>query len=94
MRDPMALAGWTRHGAWVRIEEGTGKAGASLPLDRTALSVALGRDNTVHLALTDRAAAGRVSTLLARLNHYLGHDGVIAAGPRSEGPAAQRASEP
>ena len=75
-------------------KEGTGEAGASLPLDRAALSVALGRDNTVHLALTDRAAAGRISTLLARLNHYLGHEGVNAGGPRGEGPAAQRASEP
>lgn len=80
-------------------EEGSGMAGESLPLDRAALSVALGRDNTVHLALTDRAAAGRVSTLLARLNHYLGHDGGRASGPGdagldSRGPAGQRASEP
>ena len=80
-------------------KEGSGMAGESLPLDRAGLSVALGRDNTVHLALTDRAAAGRVSTLLARLNHYLGHDGATADGPgnaglESGGPAAQRASEP
>ncbi|GGD69652.1 DUF448 domain-containing protein [Croceicoccus mobilis] len=69
-------------------KEGTGAAGDSLPLDRDALSVALGRDNVVHLALTDRAAAGRVTALLARLNRYLGHD------PGAEGPADQRASEP
>lgn len=80
-------------------KEGSGMAGESLPLDRAGLSVALGRDNTVHLALTDRAAAGRVSTLLARLNHYLGRDGATAGGPgnaglESGGPAAQRASEP
>jgi hypothetical protein len=80
-------------------KEGSGMAGESLPLDRAGLSVALGRDNTVHLALIDRAAAGRVSTLLARLNHYLGQDGATAddpgnAGLESGGPAAQRASEP
>ncbi len=53
-------------------EEGSGRHGITLPLDRTALSVALGRDNVVHLALTDRAAAERVAAALARLLHFLG----------------------
>jgi uncharacterized protein len=52
--------------------EGSGKAGIRLPLDRAALSVALGRDNVVHLALTDASAAQRVGTLLQRLSHFLG----------------------
>jgi len=52
--------------------EGTGLAGVRLPLDRAALSVALGRDNVVHLALTDSAAAERLNAVLARLVHYLG----------------------
>ncbi len=52
--------------------EGTGMKGMILPLDRAALSVALGRDNVVHLALINAAAAARVSGLLARLNHFLG----------------------
>ncbi|MXO75881.1 DUF448 domain-containing protein [Altererythrobacter aerius] len=52
--------------------EGTGKAGVALPLDRAALSVAMGRDNVVHMALADPAAAARVSNILARLMHYLG----------------------
>ena len=52
--------------------EGTGKAGVRLPLDRAALSVALGRDNVVHLALTDPAAAERVALPLERLLHFLG----------------------
>ncbi len=52
--------------------EGTGKAGVRLPLDRAALSVALGRDNVVHLALTDPAAAQRVAVPLERLLHFLG----------------------
>ena len=62
--------------AYVGMErEGTGMVGERLPLDRAALSVALGRDNVVHLALTDRAATERVSTLLARLLRFLGRGG-------------------
>jgi hypothetical protein len=52
--------------------EGTGLAGVRLPLDRAALSVALGRDNVVHLALADRASAERVAIPLRRLLHFLG----------------------
>jgi uncharacterized protein len=53
--------------------EGSGMAGLTLPLDRAALSVALGRENVVHLALTDTAAADRVAAPLKRLMHFLGH---------------------
>lgn len=52
--------------------EGSGLRGVTLPLDRAALSVALGRDNVVHLALTDAAAAERISAALQRLLHFLG----------------------
>ncbi|MBA3054851.1 MAG: DUF448 domain-containing protein [Sphingomonadales bacterium] len=52
--------------------EGTGLAGVRLPLDRAALSVALGRDNVVHLALTDSAAAERLAAVLKRLAHFTG----------------------
>lgn len=52
--------------------EGTGKGGLRLPLDRAALSVALGRDNVVHLALTDHGSAQRVTTPLQRLLNFLG----------------------
>ncbi|PKB13337.1 hypothetical protein B0I00_3375 [Novosphingobium kunmingense] len=52
--------------------EGTGMAGVTLPLDRTALSVALGRDNVVHLALTDSQAAQRLAVPLQRLLRFLG----------------------
>jgi predicted RNA-binding protein YlxR (DUF448 family) len=55
-----------------RDAEGTGLAGVRLPLDRAALSVALGRDNVVHLALADRASAERVAIPLRRLLHFLG----------------------
>ncbi len=59
--------------------EGSGKAGVTLPLDRAALSVALGRDNVVHLALTDAAAALRLGVPLQRLLHFMGPAG--ANGP-------------
>ena len=52
--------------------EGTGLAGQRLPLDRATLSVALGRDNVVHLALTDPGSAQRVTTPLQRLLNFLG----------------------
>jgi uncharacterized protein len=55
-----------------REEEGSGIRGMRLPLDRAALSVALGRENVVHLALTDSAAAERVAAPLQRLLHFLG----------------------
>ena len=52
--------------------EGSGKAGVTLPLDRAALSVALGRDNVVHLGVCDAGAAERVAAPLARLLRFLG----------------------
>ena len=55
-----------------RDEEGSGLQGFTLPLDRAALSVALGRENVVHLALTDREAAARLELPLRRLLRFLG----------------------
>ncbi|MCH7629154.1 MULTISPECIES: DUF448 domain-containing protein [Novosphingobium] len=52
--------------------EGTGMKGTILPLDRAALSVALGRDNVVHLGVTDAAAAERIAGPLRRLTRFLG----------------------
>ena len=54
-----------------RDVEGSGERGIVLPLDRAALSVALGRDNVVHMALNSGAAAGRVEGALTRLLKYL-----------------------
>ena len=71
-------------------EEGTGKAGVTLPLDRAALSVALGRDNVVHLALTDAAATARVAAPLGRLLHFLGREN--AEGVSFDGQAEQTAA--
>ena len=65
-----------------RDAEGTGLAGIRLPLDRAALSVALGRDNVVHLALADRASAERVATPLRRLLQFLGgREAAVTDGP-------------
>ncbi len=69
--------------------EGSGMAGDFLPLDRRALSVALGRDNVVHLALTDASSAQRVSVPLKRLQTFLG--AVSTADECGEG-VAQRAA--
>ena len=52
--------------------EGSGLSGIRLPLDRAALSVALGRDNVVHLALADEPSAERVAAPLKRLLTFLG----------------------
>jgi predicted RNA-binding protein YlxR (DUF448 family) len=60
--------------------EGTGLAGIRLPLDRAALSVALGRDNVVHLALADRASAERVAIPLRRMQTFLGGPVAVAGG--------------
>jgi predicted RNA-binding protein YlxR (DUF448 family) len=55
-----------------REAEGSGLGGTILPLDRAALSVALGRENVVHLALTDGNAARRIAAPLKRLLDYRG----------------------
>ncbi len=58
--------------------EGSGERGQVLPLDRDALSVALGRDNVVHLGVAghsgDRRAAERVLQAVSRLVHYAAND--------------------
>ena len=61
-------------------EEGSGKTGTALPLDRAALSVAMGRDNVVHMALADPAAAARVSLALSRLMHFIGAQALAGTG--------------
>lgn len=59
--------------------EGSGMQGMLLPLDRAALSVALGRENVVHLGVAghegDQRAADRVRHALARLIAFVQDDG-------------------
>lgn len=60
--------------------EGSGDRGIVLPVDRTRLSVALGRDNAVHVALTDHRAAARIDQFLGRLLHFKGEGAVPGPG--------------
>jgi predicted RNA-binding protein YlxR (DUF448 family) len=55
-------------------QEGTNLGGIRLPVDRNTLSVALGRDNVVHIAMIDARAGARVRSLLDRWQCYLGCD--------------------
>lgn len=52
--------------------EGSAMAGLVLPVDRGALSVAMGRENVVHIAVTDAGAAGRLRAALDRWQNYSG----------------------
>ena len=72
--------------------EGSGMAGTTLPLDRAALSVALGRENVVHLALTDHAATERIGAPLRRLLRFLGR--AEATGENNRLPGADRKVSP
>ena len=55
-----------------RDEEGGGLRGMVIPLARPILSVALGRENVVHIGLTDPGAARRLSEALDRWLHFIG----------------------
>jgi len=59
---------------------GGNERGVIFPLDRTILSMALGRENLVHAALTDPAAASRVSHALARWRAFNGPDRGLEGG--------------
>jgi predicted RNA-binding protein YlxR (DUF448 family) len=57
--------------------EGENLRGLALPIGRTILSLALGRENVVHVGLTDAQAARRVSEALDRWLHFIGPERVI-----------------
>jgi len=71
--------------AW-RVGGGEAR-GLVFPLPRTILSMALGRENVVHVALTDPAAARRVRHAIDRWQAFIdpdaGLDGADAVGPGS-----------
>jgi len=62
--------------------------GLIFPEPRTILSMALGRENVVHVALTDPAAAARVRHALARWRAFTGPD----RGPEGGEPALRTLS--
>jgi predicted RNA-binding protein YlxR (DUF448 family) len=67
---------------------GGGPQGVIFPEGRTILSMALGRENVVHVALTDPAAASRVTCALARWRAFTGPD----RGPEGGEPALRTGS--
>jgi len=78
-------------------EEGSGKSGIKLPVDRDAISAALGRQNAVHVALIDKKAAERVMHHLGRWLNFngcsnapqnSGTDAVAEQGGNSESPVS------
>ena len=70
--------------------EGSDLRGLALPVPRSILSLALGRENVVHIAVTDRAAAKRVGDALARWLHFIGPN----PAPTLCGTAPQASSTP
>ncbi len=69
--------------------EGTGEQGRGVvfPEGRAILSLALGRDNVVHVAIVDRAAAARVSHAIERWRAFIGREAGLAAAS-ADAPAA------
>ena len=62
--------------------------GMIFPEGRTILSMALGRENVVHAALTDPAAASRVRHALARWRAFTGPDRGLEGGEPASGPGS------
>ncbi len=75
--------------------EGSGMRGLAIPLARPILSMALGRENVVHIGITDPGAAGRLRTALDRWLHYIGSELVSAAcETASQGATALATGQP
>jgi predicted RNA-binding protein YlxR (DUF448 family) len=62
-----------------RETEGSGEQGLVFPAGRAILSLALGRENVVHVAIIDRAAAARVSHALGRWRAFIGREDELSA---------------
>jgi predicted RNA-binding protein YlxR (DUF448 family) len=61
-----------------RVGECSGQP-LAIPAERPILSLALGRQNVVHIALIDRAAAARVKHALGRWRAFIGPDAGLRA---------------
>jgi predicted RNA-binding protein YlxR (DUF448 family) len=72
--------------AW-RVGNGEPR-GVIFPEGRTILSLALGRENVVHVALTDPAAASRVRHALARWRAFTGPDRGLEGGEPASRPGS------
>jgi uncharacterized protein len=74
--------------------QGSAQAGLVLGVDRTILSKALGRENVVHIGVTDRAAAARVSSMLDRWHYFIGRGtGAVPCETASQGSQARGADQ-
>ena len=62
-----------------RETEGSGEQGLVFPAGRAILSLALGRENVVHVAIIDRAAAARVGHALDRWRAFIGREDELSA---------------
>jgi predicted RNA-binding protein YlxR (DUF448 family) len=69
--------------AW-RVGGGEGR-GLVFPEERTILSMALGRENVVHIALTDPAAARRVTHAIDRWLAFINPDAGLEGGSAAAG---------
>lgn len=69
--------------------EGSDTRGLVIPASRAILSMALGRENVVHIALVAPAAAARVSDALGRWRGFIGRNGgAEPCDAVSQGPSA------
>lgn len=68
--------------------DGAQRHGLVFPADRTILSLALGRQNVVHVAVLDRAAAERVQGLISRWAAFIGRDAALEAARAAIGVSA------
>jgi len=69
--------------------EGSGEEGVVIPVSRAILSMAVGRENVVHIALIAPAAAARVSHALGRWRSFIGlGDEREPCETSSQGPSA------
>ena len=64
--------------------EGSGRQGLVFPLGRAILSLALGRENVVHVAIVDRAGAARVRHAIDRWRAFIGRDAGLEADPDAD----------
>ncbi|WP_240325579.1 DUF448 domain-containing protein [Sphingomonas mesophila] len=67
--------------------------GLVFPADRTILSMALGRENVVHLALTDPAAARRVRHAIDRWLTFIDPEAGLEGGAAVRGDASAQPNE-
>ena len=68
--------------------DGEDRQGLVFPADRAILSLALGRQNVVHVAILDRAAAARVRDLLGRWAAFIGRDAEVGAASAASAASA------